>query len=165
MTSTLKKEAAEAAARILAETWGDRVPVDPARIARAYGIGVREVFLDPDISGALVKETGKDPAILLNAEDSVNRQRFTCAHELGHFVRRTDQPDAYEYVDLRGNLAGEGRDPDEIFANEFAASLLMPEAAVVQMHKQHRIDLDMARRFGVSREAMHYRLKNLGLLG
>jgi Zn-dependent peptidase ImmA (M78 family) len=165
MTSTVKKEAAEAAARTLAETWGDRVPVDPARIARGYGIAVREVYLDSDVSGALVKETGRDPAILLNAEDSANRQRFTCAHELGHFVRRSDQPDAYQYVDLRGNLAGKGSDSEEIFANEFAAALLMPEAAVRQMHKQHRTDLDMARRFGVSREAAHYRLVNLGLLG
>jgi Zn-dependent peptidase ImmA (M78 family) len=119
---------------------GDVIPVDPVRIARELGIDVFEAQLDPQISGTIVKEVGQDPTIILNRDDSPVRRRFSAAHELGHYVRRADEPDRYQYVDYRGPLAGEGLNEEEIYANTFAANLLMPE-----------------------REAMDYRLRNLGV--
>ena len=99
-----KDEAARDAERLRTSVWGDRFPVDPVRIARKLGIVVLDARLHRTVSGALVKERGEDPTILLNERDSVNRKRFTCAHELGHFVRRSDNPDEYEYVDFRDIL-------------------------------------------------------------
>ena len=99
----------------------------------------------------------------MNANDSPNRQRFTCAHELGHFVRRAANPDSYEWVDLRGPLAAAGQDPEEIYANSFAAALLMPEAEVRRLWKEGERELELAQYFDVSREAMQYRLMNLRL--
>src|SRR3954469_4734973 len=66
------------------------LPVDPFAIARKLGI---QVFIDyglpGEVSGMLRKRSGyQDPEILLNANDSRNRQRFTCAHELGHYNQR-----------------------------------------------------------------------------
>jgi Zn-dependent peptidase ImmA (M78 family) len=115
------------------------------------------------VSGALVKRPGADPSILLNAEDSKNRKRFTCAHELGHFIRRTDEPEQYEYVDYRDQLSSTGKDAEEKFANRFAANLLMPEFLVKAFHDEQLPEFRMAKKFGVSQEAMHYRLENLGL--
>src|SRR3954447_25878326 len=96
------RKAEKAAAELLEECWDGTLPIDPVRIAKSLGVEVLGVHLKPDVSGALVKKNGKDPSILLNAEDSSNRKRFSCAHELGHCVRRAARPEQqYEYVDYR----------------------------------------------------------------
>jgi hypothetical protein len=69
----------------------------------------------------------------------------------------------YTTVDLRSKLSTAGTDPEEIYANEFAACLLMPEEEVKRMNKAGLDAFDMAVAFGVSRDAMQFRLKNLGL--
>jgi len=56
-----------------------------------------------------------------------------------------------------------GLDPEEVYANEFAASLLMPEDKVRSCVETGMGDLEMAIRFKVSREAMQNRLANLDL--
>ncbi len=167
MASGVKDRARADAKRILRTAWQVDpkvpLPVDPVRIANRLGIEVFDESLDDDISGAIVKNSGRDPVILLNAADSQNRKRFTCAHEIGHFVERP-QEEQYEFVDLRGALASEGVDPHEIYANEFAACLLMPEDEVRAMKKSGDIPAQMAAKFRVSSDAMTYRLKNLDLL-
>lgn len=157
-------EATEDAAKLLKAAWkSGAIPVDPVRIARAVGLRVLEADLDEKTLGALVKNPGHDPVILLNQGDSENRRRFTCAHELGHFVRRSEEEEEYETVDLRNSLSSTGLDPEEIYANEFAASLLMPEDKVKSFVEEGMDDLEMAIRFKVSREATQLRLKNLEL--
>jgi Zn-dependent peptidase ImmA (M78 family) len=155
--------ATEDAERVLADLWDDTLPVDPVRIARGLGIKVVTAHLDQDVSGALVKEPQRDPTIVLNATDSPNRTRFTCAHELGHFVKRTRAPEEYTYVDHRASLAATGREPHEVYANQFAAALLMPARHVRRLDAEGLTDLQMALRFDVSLEAMQYRLQNLGV--
>jgi len=164
MRSRVKEEAGRDATKLLRATWGGGIPVDPVEIARAAGLKVLEAELDENTLGALVKQPGKDPTILLNEADGKNRRRFTCAHELGHFVRRSEEADEYTRVDLRSPLSATGEDPEEIYANEFAACLLMPEEDVKRLHSAEVGDLEMAIRFKVSREAMQFRLKNLGLM-
>jgi Zn-dependent peptidase ImmA (M78 family) len=160
----LQAEAKRDAERIIATLWGGYgFPVDPVRIARDLGINVVDADLDPDVAGALVKEPGRDPVILVNASDSRNRKRFTVAHEVGHFVRRASQPEQFSYIDRRSTLSSLGADPDEIYANAFAANLLMPEDEVRRLHGDGVSDLELGLRFGVSAEAMNYRLKNLNL--
>ena len=139
-------------------------PVDPIYIAQGLGIQVYTAVLDDGVSGMLVKRPGVDPAIYLNRLDSPNRQRFTCAHELGHYVKRAStDDDTWEYVDTRGPNASTGKDPDEIYANGFAAALLMPREAVARMVKNGLTAAEMAYRLGVSLEAMNIRLGVLGL--
>src|SRR3954468_23803397 len=67
---------------------GFAVPVDPFRIARRLGIQVFAASLEDDVSGMLVKKPGHDAEIYVNGDDSENRQRFSCAHELGHYILR-----------------------------------------------------------------------------
>jgi len=52
---------------------------------------------------------------------------------------------------------------DEIYANEFAACLLMPEEEVKGLRELGMDDLEMALHLKVSRQAIQFRLKNLGL--
>lgn len=141
-----------------------QLPIDPIRMADALGIDVFTARMQSGVSGTLAKERGSDPVIYLNRVDSQNRQRFTCAHELGHYVRRTSNGDMnYEFVDSRDQLAASGTNEEEIYANQFAAALLMPEELVRQDHKRGLGRVRLALRFGVSEEAMGYRLQNLGL--
>jgi Zn-dependent peptidase ImmA (M78 family) len=147
---------------ILRSAWvRHHYPVDPVRIARSLGVNVVDANLAGDVAGAIVKEPGKDAVILVNQTDHPNRKRFTVAHELGHFVQKSE--DAFEYVDRRDTLSTMGVSPDEMYANAFAANLLMPEEEVKRLHNEKTSDLEMALRFGVSREAMSIRLSSLGL--
>ena len=157
--------AAEDAQQTLMDVWGNRpLPVDPIYIARELGLDVYVAALEPGWSGALAKRAYEDARIYLNRFDSPNRQRFTCAHELGHYFKRVPEDhEAYEYVDRRDQRASAGTDPEEIYANGFAAALLMPEADVRALHAQGLTAHTMAYRFGVSAEAMRFRLDNLDL--
>jgi len=166
--TSMKDPVAEAEA-ILDEVWaqmvgGRHIPVDPVKIANRLGFDVLEIDLEPQVSGAIIKKVGDDPAIYLSRTDSPNRQRFTAAHELGHYVQRSDDEDDFEWVDYRDELAGAGVNPAEIFGNQFAANLLMPAREVGQAHRRGLTPVAMAFEFGVSTDAMTFRLKNLRLI-
>jgi Zn-dependent peptidase ImmA (M78 family) len=167
------------AEQLLRRVWGTPgepgfwLPVDPIRIARQLGIDVYTNRLDANLAAVLAKDPGHDPVIVLNASDSRNRQRFSCAHELGHYVRRTNQavldPAAfdtndYAYSDYRSTLSSTGEDAEEVYANGFAAALLMPEAEVRKRFRGSS-PIDLAVVFDVSQEAVQIRLNTLGLGG
>ena len=163
---TLGVEDAERLANdVRAEVWGRDIPVDPVVVANEMGLKVVEAVLPNDVSGGLIRRRGEDPRIVLNERDSRERKRFTCAHELGHFVYRaeTGSADDYEYTDLRDDLASLGINTEEMFANRFAGALLMPADHVRQFVSEKAPTVIMARRFGVSEEAMNMRLRMLGL--
>lgn len=158
-------EATRDATRLLERIWsspfGVDIPVDPVSIAQSLGVDVFTANLDPGVAGLLVKRVGQDPAIYLNSLDSENRQRFTCAHELGHYLRRSKTDDeVWEYVDKRDDLSTRGTDPEERYANGFAAQLLMPDHEV-RSHAKKMSVAEMAYTFGVSLEAMNNRLSTL----
>jgi Zn-dependent peptidase ImmA (M78 family) len=165
-------EPAAAARDLLRTTWGYKpeegicqLPVSPTHIAERLGLTVYTAYLEPDVSGMLAKHEGQDAVIYVNACDSEVRQRFSCAHELGHYVKRafSDDHDSFGYIDRRGPTASEGTDPDEIFANQFAAALLMPE----EMVRRLAGDLGpagLAVKFGVSVAAMKIRFDTLELV-
>jgi hypothetical protein len=156
------------AERVLRALWtrGDDevpLPVDPVVIA--WRLGIHTVVTDEiadDLAGSLVKEPDEDPVIVLSERDRPNRQRFVCAHELGHFTGRRGDVGAYRYDDRRGSLFASG-DPEEAYANEFAATLLMPADEVRTLVRRLPTEVELAWRFDVSREAMRLRLAQLGL--
>lgn len=169
----LRKRAAEAAARVLNEHWADDfgecpLPVDATKVAEMMGA---EVFLadlshEPGhLSGFVyIPPAGQGPAqITINSEDHIHRRRFTCAHELGHTLDvRDDNKTEHGFVDRRDDLASQGTDRREIFANAFASTLLMPSDEV----EYYATELDvysLARKFKVSTEAMVNRLNVLGI--
>jgi Zn-dependent peptidase ImmA (M78 family) len=163
MPSKIKIEAANDAERFLKASWFSGVPVDPVTIARRSGVNVVYAPLDKETLGAFLKRPDETPTILINKDDPENRKRFTCAHELGHYNRRKDETGEYHTIDLRSPLSATGADPEEIYANEFAASLLMPPADLKIFLQFGLSDAELAERFKVSREAMEYRIVNLFL--
>lgn len=156
------REAEHAAEQLLGPS--PSVPINPDAIARSLGIVVRYKSLPPDQSGKIVIPPGGTSVIVINEYDHPNRQRFTCAHEIGHYQRRHQMPGGPRtFVDYRDTLAGLGQDPEEIFANQFAAALLMPASVVAKYHRQGWDAESLALKFGTSVQAMRLRLRNLGL--
>jgi Zn-dependent peptidase ImmA (M78 family) len=139
------------------------LPIDPIRIARQLGIQVYVANLTPGTSAMLQKEPGRAAVIYLSVNEGLNRQRFSCAHELGHYYAHQGQDDGdYGYIDNRDQMAQRGTDPAERWANSFAAALLMPAAAVRKTAPPYD-PVNLSLQFAVSPEAMRYRLVNLRL--
>lgn len=164
MQAPLVKDIAKAKAEETLRAHGDQIPVDPRRIAAELGIVVRDVLLEEGTSGLILKRRDEDPLIMVHSPHSELRKRFTIAHEIGHFIERTDvqqQPDEdFGFVEARGRKS----DVHEYFANEYAGNLLMPEEQLRQAHAEDSSAIALAGRFGVSVDAMKTRLLKLGLL-
>ncbi|MCW8125520.1 ImmA/IrrE family metallo-endopeptidase [Microbulbifer halophilus] len=165
--TTITQDPEKLADKYRAVFWSeDEFPVDPVTIARHLGVEVLETHLPKDVSGALIKEVNEDPRIILETTDHSNRKRFSCAHELGHYASRVESDDEdrqYEYVDFRNGVSATGQDSEEVFANSFAACLLMPEDEM-RLRFRKSTHAELAAYFGVSNEAMKWRLRKLNLL-
>lgn len=169
----MQRSPESAATQLLRTVWAPGggpapYPVDPGKIAEALGLKVYAADLQVSVSGMLVKHPAQDPEIYVNGSDSKNRQRFSCAHELGHYIKRTSEEtrtteEGWEYIDFRDPLSAKGLDTDEIWANQFAAALLMPRGLVEEAHRQIAEPAALAYEFGVSSDAMNFRLQKLGL--
>ncbi len=160
-----KSLATNSAEEIRAQLWSEKkLPIDPVTIATKLGIKVKEADLADNISGAIIKEKNKDAIIVLNEKDSNNRKRFTCAHELGHYIYNqayNEYNDEFESVDFRDENSKQGTDPVEVFANQFAANLLMPFDLVKKYKDKGVNSVVLAVKFGVSVEAMNHRLNSI----
>ncbi|MFZ1249733.1 MAG: ImmA/IrrE family metallo-endopeptidase [Candidatus Saccharimonadales bacterium] len=117
-----------------------------------------------DISGFLIAE---DKTIYLNVENSPERQAYTVAHELGHYLLG-HEPDKYGVLRRANDYENASKSQEEKDADRFAANLLMPEKMIRDELKRHPFLKDapqiLASKFGVSVSAMKYRLINLGFM-
>ena len=144
-------------------------PIDVKEIAKRYGVEVREESFPDDISGALHR--GREHAVIaVNKGHGENRQRFTIAHELAHYLLHADSPAYYDQehqvgVHFRASRAAGNWDVKEVEANRFAAELLMPRRMIIDaiVRSGAAEASELARQFKVSEEAMTYRLADIRL--
>ena len=158
----------------LLEEHGVRSPaVDVEKLARNMGIRVEKTDLGENCSGILMRR--KNLAVIgVRWSDHPNRQRFTIAHEIAHYVLHkgdTYVDNGNYFVNFRDAESGTGTKLEERQANRFAAALLMPESWVRAAFRRAPVDLTddeslrtLAEEFEVSPQAMTFRLTNLGLL-
>lgn len=172
------KRAELKAQRVLEEAGLRKAPIRVEELPERFGIRVRSEPFDGDISGMLYRDAdGKRAVIGVNAKHSSHRQRFTIAHELGHYLLHRGRPmivDKTVRVNRRDQTSSMATDREEIEANAFAAELLMPRKLIDResrkILKEHPAISDetlvdsIADTFDVSPQAMEYRLVNLGLL-
>jgi Zn-dependent peptidase ImmA (M78 family) len=159
---TTVKKARELALRVLDQHWQEgSIAVDPFTIAERLGVTVRIGSLPDNASGALYKLGPGKYEIAVSKDDTRTRQRFTCAHELGHFMDREEHEEPQEMVDYRDASSATGLNPRERFANAFAAELLMPGWAVQQYRSVGYGTETLARIFQVSPSAMAIRISKL----
>lgn len=170
----MSREECEKAARLVLSQKGvGRWPVKVDRIAKQAGIKVQYSPLDDELSGmAFYKD---DLSVIgVNARHHVRRQRFTIAHEIGHFELHDDILRKGMHVDKVITMLN--RDPSsaagtismEVEANQFAAELIMPKTLVLLYMDEQGLDYGcvpddeaveaMARAFNVSTTAMTYRI-------
>jgi Zn-dependent peptidase ImmA (M78 family) len=130
---------------------------------------IADIFVD-DVSGYFVIKNGH-PVISYDQMANSNRQRFTIAHELGHYILHSkSQPifiDKTPKVFYRNSASASGEVLKEREANAFAAALLMPKALVLEELKHVNPDAvkaveALALKFAVSIQAISFRLSNLG---
>jgi Zn-dependent peptidase ImmA (M78 family) len=162
---------------IIREFQVSKPPVQVEALAESRGARIARHRFDGPESGFALRD-GSKWIIGVNINTSQRRQRFTIAHELGHLLLHEGRPltidQAVLRIDLRNDVSSMATDIQEIQANTFAATLLMPEEIVLDhannlMQKNADITRDdiitmLARIFDVSAEAMSYRLINLGIL-
>lgn len=141
--------------------------VDVRFLMESQGIVIRAGDLG-EVSG-LIARRGDECVVGVNRKHVGPRQRFTLAHEFGHFhlhSGKQSHSDLDFMIKYRDDLSREAIDVDEIEANFFAACLLMPKR-FLQQHDAHKcLDNDgkvaeLAALFDVSRHAMSLRLVNV----
>lgn len=155
------------------------VPVDA--IAQKLDIQIVYDRFDenPDLSGMLVRDASKN-LMIINARHAPPRQRFTIAHEIGHFLLDDFKPVWVDHVvgltqQVRfRNTNNAAYTQEEVRANKFAAELLMPRTWIAQAFdalNAKGVDWDdegviqqLAKQYNVSYQAMLIRLIELGLL-
>lgn len=137
-------------------------PINLDAMAEALGleVGYRS-FDDPEVAGN-IERAGAGYRITLNADDPARRQRFTLAHEIGHYILHRDLigggiTDSGLY---RSRLGG----TIERQANRYAANLLMPARLVFDAwHDGKESARALSQQFNVSEKAAAIRLGELGL--
>lgn len=149
-----------------------KAPIAVRKVAAHLNIDVRLAPTREDVSGALIVD-GVSAYIAVNDAHHINRQRFTIAHEIGHFQLHNTGDSIHFDEDFRV-YSRDGRsslaiDSKEIEANQFAAELLMPTLLLGQDFTKLRGSeedaiRDLAGRYKVSTKAMEFRLQNLGLI-
>ena len=152
-----RPEDAERAAADLREEWelgADPIP-NLAEFLEEKSIKIVSVSLPERVSGvkATVKKADGKPVqvIVLNGDHPGDRQRFTLAHELGHFL-----------------LYG-GTDAEEL-CHRFAGAFLVPAETLQREIGGRRTSLSvrelfyLKELFGVSAQAIVYRCADLGII-
>lgn len=136
-------------------------PIPVQEIAETNGVDV--VFANFGSVGEKVAGfcDFKAEKLFVNIDDPLNRQTFTIAHELGHWMLHRDffdaNPERYSILP-RFQKTGKN-DAFEQEANHFAANLLVPKHLLLPVKNAPASQL--ASIFAVSRMMMEIRLKNV----
>lgn len=113
-----------------------------------------EYCSDAEKEESLVINGDNSSVIYLPCDSSPSRDRFTIAHELGHYFLHREENQSKSFT-------RRGSDKKEWQANWFAAELLMPEKEFRQEALACNNDEGaLARKFGVSQSAVSVRLKS-----
>ncbi len=169
-----RKHIRSVAERLLADTPAGSAPVPLKAIVKSLGVEIHQEAVEDDLSGFLYRDHKRNLTIIgVNADHPPNRKKFTIAHELGHYLLHDFDDvhvDRQFKVWLRNETSSQGTDDEEKEANLFAAEILMParfiEADVQQIGNfdllNEKVIEDLAKRYGVSSQAMTFRLAYLG---
>jgi hypothetical protein len=138
-------------------------PVKLGGMASELGLNVRLSALEPGISG-MIEASGNTYTIKINRHETRERQRFTLAHEIAHFLLHRDLIDSEGSI--RDNVLYRSGQPEniEFEANRLAADLVMPDGPIKEDLAKIKSPLTdevlefLARQWQVSKAAMEIKL-------
>jgi|SRR5471030_2735354 len=138
-------------------------PLDVTSLTQKLGIAMRMEPMAGEESGSLKKDKAGKWVMTINSLQHPHRQRFTIAHELGHYIKHTVLKENFLDTTFFRN---EESNPMEHEANKFAAELLMPQELFISFieNVSKQVD-DLAKHFQVSSMAIRIRAKQLGYEG
>jgi Zn-dependent peptidase ImmA (M78 family) len=145
--------------------YSNQAPVPVYEILEELGLGPTFQFMDENISGWIERRPDGTYGVAVNTNHAHVRQRFTAAHELGHYIYHRDLL-GQGVGDTRAYRA-EGtplpntaiRPMHERQANSFAANLLMPRNTIGRLQGQGLVQPEqLANALEVSKQAMCIRL-------
>jgi Zn-dependent peptidase ImmA (M78 family) len=121
---------------------------------------------DPEQSGSLFVDGPNEFTIIVPSHTSLLRDRFTVAHELGHYYVHYVYPKHIGKLEADRVMAlRKGSNRIEWEANWFAAAFLMPAAAFRASHTALGKDVArIAKQYNVSQRAVEIRVQDLGLI-
>ncbi|MEP2891374.1 ImmA/IrrE family metallo-endopeptidase [Tateyamaria sp.] len=136
-------------------------------IARELGLSIKVANLGPGISGQISSVDG-NYVIKVNRFEAKERQRYTIAHEIAHFLLHRDVIDS-SINGISDNVLYRSGAPEhiEFEANRLAADILMPTDKVKSKLAEfggaisEAVIVEIANYFRVSKAAMEIRLGNL----
>jgi Zn-dependent peptidase ImmA (M78 family)/DNA-binding XRE family transcriptional regulator len=146
---------------------GDKPLPDLKNHLEEEGVRVFELPIPEDaFSGFSFWHLEYGPCILLDAKEPKGRRNFTLAHELAHLVYTHGSSLCFIPIKF-GEVTGL-----EFKANQVAIELLLPGSGVVKDYRKRNLSrtplerelAQMASRWGVSLQALGYRLENLALI-
>jgi Zn-dependent peptidase ImmA (M78 family)/DNA-binding XRE family transcriptional regulator len=148
---------------------GDKpVPVLRTLLEQEVGLRIYYLPLKPaKYSAIYVYSDQVGGCIAINSQHPEERARMSLAHDYGHFLTSRYKPTLY----IEGYYSG--RSEDEKIADQFAVHFLMPTTGITRKFTDIRkakgkvtpYDLvEIAHYFGVSFEALSYRLEGLKLI-
>lgn len=153
--------------RVLKEKYKEQIPLPIIALAKDLDL---EVFESEDLfeweAGTLRKKDGRF-IIYVNAKHYPARQRFTIAHQIGHYLmhgkKDQERMDLVKY--LESGLVPEnytGMDYENMFeAYKFALNLLLPKKQFVEIFNKSKTLDEIARFFAVPKEIVAIRANNI----
>lgn len=153
----------DATQKEILDRYRSEIPVRIGALAAELGLDVRLSSLSPRISGLIEPSDDQSFSIKVNKFESEERQRFTVAHEVAHFLlhRNLIKNGIVDSIMYRSALSSK----HEVEANRLAADILMPYDAIEAGLKELGNVRDeatataLARKFRVSLPAMKVRLR------
>lgn len=119
-------------------------PINVEKLASTLGLRVQYDTFEDNVSGFLLAKEGTG-TIFINKSHHPNRQRFTVAHEIGHFKLHFESNERLFY-DTKISLYNRAKSPnnatdatlphEEREANIFASHILMPDSLLKKVFLQ-----------------------------
>jgi Zn-dependent peptidase ImmA (M78 family) len=123
-----------------------------------------EIEVDNRAESLEVREPG-DFTVIIPTHTSQVRDRFTIAHELGHYFLHYRAPESHRIGERTSTFTRLGSNVAETQANVFASNLLMPADHFKDVFVRQDCNIvTVAEHFGVSVPAARVRAEYLGLL-
>jgi Zn-dependent peptidase ImmA (M78 family) len=152
--------AGKLATKLLLDVKLNAPPIDLDKILKFLNINLLEYEFPPNISAILLKDENM-LVVGVNKSHHPNRQRFSIAHEIGHYQLGHYNDvfiDTAEISSGRFDYDNDSNKVQEQEANHFASELLLPSPMLKKDFEKLKDVAAVAKIYGVSKDALWIKL-------